>query len=320
MNALSAERLPAADKITMPMHPVLLRARRGVSELVFKGNPGMIVNLRLVSNVPGSLLKSTSPTLPLHTNGSPQRLGRSSRVLASKFLVLIVWLLSLATANGQLPYPYPQLLGIEAGYPLANRVEVQEELGMTEEQLGKLSALQAEFREVHLALRAAKKEYLANTIGLPPEEQKQATDALVEFAAKGNRKIRKGVLGLLSSKQKTRFEQILFQYHVSRGDYVIAFALHGKTLGKETRIKLQEAEELRKSKLEELVLQMEAESRREMLSSSLGVPKRSISGMMGAAFDFRTGKTVHLSTRPDKPRNNPRRDPKPATENGRSDK
>ena len=210
------------------------------------------------------------------------RISRPTKWCSS---ISVLLLLTCVSASGQTFQA--EYLMMEAAYPLINRAEIQAEIGMSDGQRKKLASLQKSFKEKHMALKKAKNEFVKERDGLSMAEQAIAIHRLVEFSKENNASVRKLILDILSPPQRVRFQELLFQYHVSRGNYNLGLSLQGKNLEGPELLQLKEADRVREDEVSAKIAQMEFASRRKMIATELGLAPSAIDEMTGELFDFR---------------------------------
>ena len=90
-----------------------------------------------------------------------------------------------------------------------------------------------------------------------------------------------------------RFEQILFQYHLSRGHYKLALAVYDIDINEDVDEELKNNEKTRRAAVDAEIAQLEMVTRLEMLATTLDrVSKVQLKRLTGDVFDFKTGRTI----------------------------
>jgi len=236
----------------------------------------------------------------LRSYGFGVNMNRPTRICSLG--VLVAFTLSLPAA-GQLFSP---ALIPEPAIALIRRPGIQEELTLSAGQVEELNRIRdTEFNSFHHELKTLKHEFLQRSIGASRDEQEKNFKHLVEFANEGNRRLRQLVLEVLSVHQRKRFDQILFQYHVSRGHYEIALSLSGIPVDVDSN-RLKEMEKSRRAVVDAQIAQLELETRTAMLGRLWSVSRNRLRRLAGDVFDFKAGETIGpLKSQEDEP--NPRR-------------
>ena len=187
----------------------------------------------------------------------------ASRVVWVAFLLCIS---NGGTIAQELPMGWlpSRFLQTDPSLRLISDPHVQADLGISKKQVDEISQLMPSVLDKHEKIEQMKSDGLKR---MRNENVFKVRSELIAEAREINSEIRKNIFLVLGAK-KTRFMEILFQYHLHRGSYELAFDVYGKSIENETAfnsLRKRLEQDLRKKTS---VLQLEVNKR--LASSVLG--------------------------------------------------
>lgn len=165
----------------------------------------------------------------------------------------------------------------------AIRSDVSKELDLSEDQMGELRELAGSSPRGFQLMQQAGIDFRALR-DMSEEEREKAMAEAQKTLAKINEEANEKAMEVLTSKQKSRFRELKFQYDITRGQAIAALADADVELGDDEQKKLTESLRDADAKLQARINELRLEMYVEALGSVVSESK--VKQMMGETFVF----------------------------------
>ena len=150
----------------------------------------------------------------------------------------------------------------------AVREDVQKELDLSPRQIEEMEEISQSVQDEQRSfMRELMRERMADLRNMSDNERREAMQDFQNEIAKRNKKVRDKVVDVLSSRQKTRFNELEFQFNLQRGNAMAALIVANIELDEDDEDALREAMEEVQSKLREEVARITREIQIEALAT-----------------------------------------------------
>ncbi len=177
------------------------------------------------------------------------------------------------------------LFGGGGSASFAVRKDVQKELDLSPRQIEEVEEIsQSAQDEQRSFMRELMRERMAELRNMSDNERREVMQDIQNEIAKRNKKVRDKVVDVLSSRQKTRFNELEFQYNLQRGNAMAALTVADVELDEDDEDALREAMEKGQNKLREEIARITREMQIEALATVMSESK--VQRLMGDIFQF----------------------------------
>ena len=167
----------------------------------------------------------------------------------------------------------------------AAREDVRNELDLSPRQIEEMEEISQSVQDEQRSfMRELMRERMADLRNMSDNERREAMQDFQNEIAKRNKKIRDKVVDVLSSRQKTRFNELEFQYNLQRGNAMAALTVADVELDEDDEDALREAMEKGQNKLREELARITREMQIEALATVMSESK--VQRLMGDIFRF----------------------------------
>jgi len=168
---------------------------------------------------------------------------------------------------------------------LALREEVRRELALSGRQIAELEEiLQSAQDEQRSSMRSLVRERLPDFRKMSNAERQVVAQQIQEEISQRSKRVRDKVITVLTPPQKTRFNELEFQFLVQSGDVMAALAVAGVDLDQDDQDVLREAVDQTRNKLREEIARITREMQLKALSTVMA--EAQLQQLMGKPFQF----------------------------------